>query len=192
MKTIIQKSKELALWEIKKYWSPSIILFEISRKKWIELAEKLWADKEIVEIWTCLMDLKLWEALSRNSISEHITMSMKWAKEFLAKQDITEEKKNLILHCVEAHHGTIPFNSLEAEICANADCYRFLSSVWIFQFIKDLSKRYDNLMPILKHLKKKMDEKHGILSLDICKQELEKSYNVFSENIDNSLHFLED
>ena len=54
-------------------------------------------------------------------------MSYDCAKEFLEKNEINSEDSKQILNCVEAHHGKVPYTCIEAEICANADCYRFLT-----------------------------------------------------------------
>ncbi len=76
-------------------------------------------------------------------------------KIFLEKYPLTKEEQKKIINCVEAHHKGVKFNCVEAEICANADCYRFLHP--------------------------KMNEKHKILSLDICKKELEPYYQEFKK-----------
>ena len=72
---------------------------------------------------TLLMDVKLRQAMEEKRIKDHIQMSYDAAKVFLAQFEIEDSILNNILHCIEAHHGTIKYDSQEAEICANADCY---------------------------------------------------------------------
>jgi hypothetical protein len=180
---IIQESKNLALKEIKKFGLPSPIHFEISEKKAIELAKKLNADKTIVQVGIYLMDLKLGQAFKDNKISQHVQMSSKATKEFLEKFDLNEGVKKKIINCVEAHHGQVPFICKEAEICANADCYRFIHPRGFFAYLTVLGKRNLQFNEALNLAESKLDEKYKILSLEICKKDLEKYYHQFKEFI---------
>ena len=183
---IIQEARKYALAEIEKFGLPSLVHFEISEKKAIELAEKLGADKEIVQTGVYLMDLKLGQAASENRIAEHVKMSVDAAKEFLQKFELDEISKTKILNCIEAHHGKVPFECLEAEICANADCYRFIHPKGFFLYLTILGKRNPIFLECLKSAEDKMDEKYAILSLDICKQELEEYYATLKKYIEDA------
>ncbi len=183
---IIQELRKLAISEIEKFGLPNLTHFEISEKKAIALAEKLNADKTIVQVGVYLMDLKLGQAFKEDKVSQHVEMSAEAAREFLSKFEIDEISKQKILNCVEAHHGTTPFNCIEAEICANADCYRFIHPKGFFVFLTILGKRSPNFSDCLTSAEKKMDEKYSILSLDICKQELEKYYRTLKKFIDDA------
>jgi hypothetical protein len=185
----IQESRKLAISEIEKFGLPNLIHFEIAEKKAIELADKLNADKTIVQIGIYLMDLKLGQAFKEDKISEHVQMSVEAAKEFLDKFDIDEISKRKIINCVEAHHGKIPFECLEAEICANADCYRFIHPKGFFVFLTTLGKRSADFYECLTNAENKMDEKYNILSLELCKQELEKYYQTLKKFIDDARRF---
>jgi len=175
---LIQGAKTFALKEIKKFGFPTLLSFEISEKKALELTKKLSADKEITLLGVYLMDLKLGEARAQNKLNEHIKMSVKATREFLEKFDLEKEIKEKIINCVEAHHGEVPFICKEAEICANADCYRFLHPKGFLAAISGFVKIY-GLEKGLKYTEMKIDEKYKILSLDICKKELEKYYFQF-------------
>ncbi|MBU1112155.1 MAG: hypothetical protein ABIG93_00250 [archaeon] len=172
---LIEKAKEYALSEMDKYGSPDSLLFEISLKKALELAEKLNADKTIVEVGACLMDLKLGQALSEDKPAEHVKMSSEATQEFLNQFDLDEKIKAKIINCVEAHHKKIPFTCIEAEICANADCYRFVHPKGFLRFVNSLGKKSDDFNSALDFAEEKFNEKLGILSLDICKEELKES-----------------
>jgi hypothetical protein len=186
MVDIVQEARKLAVSEIEKYGLPHMIHFEISEKKAIELAEKLNADKTIIQIGVYLMDLKLGQAVHENKVAQHIQMSADAAKEFLNQFDIDSSSKEKILNCIEAHHGNVPFHSIEAEICANADCYRFIHPRGFFLYLTILWKRKPDFMDCLVEAEKKLDEKYGILSLDICKEELEAYYRTLKQYIDDA------
>jgi len=186
MKEIIEKAKEWALKENKDYGTPLLEHLYLSNKKGQELAEKLNANKDIVLIGTWLMDIKLGECLKEGKPSEHITKSAEATKEFLKQFDINQKIKDAIVNCVEGHHGTVSFICKEAEICANADCYRFLHPRGLFAYFTLLGSRNGNLNKTIEFAENKVEEKHSILSLDICKEELEPYYKMFKTLIDKA------
>ncbi|MDD5291331.1 MAG: hypothetical protein PHZ04_04450 [Patescibacteria group bacterium] len=185
---LIEKSKKYALSEIKKFGTPVLTHFEISEKKAIELASKLGADKTITRVGVYLMDLKLGQALKENKLAEHVQMSAEAAKEFLKKFNIDNLTMRKIINCIEAHHKNVPFECIEAEICANADCYRFIHPKGFFAYLTLLGKRYDNFSDCLNQMEKKLEEKHNILSLEICKNELNEYYKIFKKFISDSIN----
>ena len=186
MKEIIEKAREYALKEIELNKSPSMPHFDLSNQKGQEFAEKLNADKDLVMIGTILMDVKLGECIKEGKIPEHIDRSAKATEEFLNQSDLDNETKNKIINCVEAHHGTKEYICKEAEICANADSYRFIHPKGVLNYLTILGKRFDDLNECLDQLEKKMEEKHNVLSLDLAKQELEPYYQQFKELIKKS------
>lgn len=132
------------------------------------------------------MDVKLGQALKENRITEHVQMSVDATKEFLNKFKVSDDEKNKILNCVEAHHAQVPFICKEAEMCCNADCYRFIHPRGVFVYLNILGRRFDNVDACLEQIEKKMEEKYSALSLDICKKELEEYYQIFKKFIKNS------
>ncbi len=187
MKNIILEAKELAVKEIEKYGVPKMGHFILANDKGQELAEKLGADKDIVLLGTILMDLKIGECMKEGKLSEHVRESSSAAQEFLKQFSLEEEIFNKIISCIESHHGVEKYSCLEAEVCANSDCYRFLSSEGFFHGLLIFGNRYPDLKEALGYLEKKVDEKYNILSLDICKQELEENYQVFKRLIKDVL-----
>ena len=183
MKELIDKAKLFAMLEIEKNGAPALEHFELSNQKGKELAEKYNVDKDLVMLGTILMDLKLGECIKEGKVEEHIERSVEATDKFLTDLNVDEETKGKILNCVEAHHGTKEYICKEAEVCANADSYRFIHPNGVFTFFSVLGKRFDNLTPVLEQVEKKMDEKWNVLSLDFCKQELEPYYNEFKELI---------
>lgn len=159
----------------------------VAFEKGKSLAKYYKADEDIVLIGVYLMDYKLKEAGKIGKKQEHVNMAVQFTEEFLTNYNITEVEKEKIINCIEAHHGKIPFKCIEAEICANADCYRFLSSAGVFAYVCFLSNKLDNLEAILSKVMEKMNEKHRMLSLDKAKEELEESYQMFLKLFNNAL-----
>jgi len=183
MEEIIKKAREYALDEIDKFGTPKIEHFELSFEKGLLLAEKFEGNKDIVALGTILMDLKLGECIKENKIAEHVQRSSEAAQEFLKQFDIEEEVVKKIISCVESHHGVDEYYCLEAEICANADCYRFLSPFGIFNYLILLAGRKMDYDEYLNQLEYKMNEKYKTLSLDVCKEELTGYYLNFKDLI---------
>ena len=81
----------------------------------------------IILLGVYFIDLKLGQAITEKRLADHIQMSADAAKVFLENEGVDQDTIEKIIDCIMAHHGTLPYQSLEAEICANADCYRFAS-----------------------------------------------------------------
>lgn len=166
---------------------PSKIHLDISLEKGKMLAEEYKANIDLVLIGIVLMDIKLSEAMKLNKGPEHPKMGSDFAKEFLKDYDLTDNEKNIIINSIEAHHGKVPFKSIEAEICANADCYRFIHPIGVFAYLGMLAKRDLDFIDQIKSLKFKLEEKHNILSLPKAKEELEEYYIEYSKQFDEIL-----
>lgn len=186
---IVEEARKYAISEIDKFGFPTLINFEISEKKALELAEKLNADIKIIQVGNSLMDLKLGQALREGRVSEHVAMSVEAAKEFLSGFDIDNTEKDKIINCIGTHHRDIPFKCIEAEICANADCYRFIHPRGFFANLVSLGERRFNLEDSLNRAEKKMDEKFNVLSLDICKEELTGYYKTLKSFINEARNY---
>jgi len=92
---------------------------------------------------------------------------------------VEEPFYSTLINCVAAHHGAIPFESLESEIVANADCYRFIHPRGVMSFHATVIKRGNEHDDALKAVEAKLDEKHGILSLEAAKEDLLEYYKMF-------------
>lgn len=183
---LIDKARELALEEINRFGTPAITHLDLSAGKAAELARALGANEDIAVVGAYLMDLKLGQAIAENRREEHIVLSAEAADVFLKGLEIEDGLRLKIVHCVLAHHGTIKYQSLEAEICANADCYRFIHPRGMFAYYVLLGKRFSDFDECLKQSEVKLEEKHRIISLDICRQELEPYYQIFKGLIDKA------
>jgi hypothetical protein len=130
------------------------------------------------------MDCMLPKAQSLKIPEKHIGMSVEATKELLEKYALDEKTKETIINCVEAHHGTKEYLSLEAEICANADCYKFIHPKGVLAFSSILGRRFHDMEKELTQLEYKLDEKFNTLSLEITKEELTEYYNQFKKMIE--------
>jgi hypothetical protein len=174
---------EYARREIEEFKMPSSLQFELSLEKAIWISEIMKADTDIVRTGLALMDLKLGEAASQGKQSEHVAISKASSIEFLKNYDVDETIKSILLNCVEAHHGALPFTSIEAEICANGDCYRFIHPKGVLCYIGVLDKRLNDFSKVLDQVEAKMDEKMEIASIPFVVEELQNYYGVFKHYI---------
>jgi len=167
--------------EIEAYGVPDMLHFEFSLEKAKWLADVLGADVDLVSIGVAMMDVKLGQAFQEKRVQEHIAMSLLAARQFLSPFHLPTEVEATIFNAVEAHHGDIPFQSIEAEICANADCYKFIHPKGVFLYLSVLGKRLSNFKDCLDQAEAKMDEKMRIVSLPVVKKELEPFYKTFKQ-----------
>lgn len=181
LKEILRRVDKLALREAKKYGSPLKIHYDIANGRGQQIAKKMKVDKDMVAIGTRLMDLKIGEAIKKDRLSDHIRMSFTASEKFLDEFDISSETRKKLLNCVDAHHGTIPYECKEAEVCANADCYRMLSIGGFLALFASLVERGVKLDEVIKYCEFKVDEKWKILSLDLCKKELGSNYKLLKQ-----------
>lgn len=184
MKDVIKKAKEWAFDESKKYGTPYPGHLDLAYEVGQTIASKLGGvDKDIVAIGTYLMDIKLGQARAEGKIEMHTKISADAVTEFLRQFNLSGAVNDIIINCVEAHHASIPYKSLEAEICANADCYRFLHPRGLFGYFILHGSRSLDLDSGTEKAAEKIEEKWNILSLDICKKELEDYYHAFKKLI---------
>jgi len=183
MQKIINQAKELAISEINRYGVPKIEHFILANEKGQQLAKSLEADKDIVLLGTILMDLKIGQCMKEGRLVEHIKDSSSAAQEFLKQFDLDDEVFKKIVACIESHHGVENYYCLEAEICANSDCYRFLSPEGFFHGLMIFGNRLPNFNEALTNLENKVEEKYNIISLDICRHEVEENYRIFKKLI---------
>ncbi|MFH1649744.1 MAG: hypothetical protein ABIA93_04300 [Candidatus Woesearchaeota archaeon] len=182
----LSEAKQQALIEIEKYGSPPLILFELANKKAEELGKKLGADMEVLMAGMYLMDLKLGEALKAGKLKEHTAWSAKAAETILDQHGIKGEKRDKIMNCILAHHKAIPFSCKEAELCVNADCYKFLHPRGFFAFLVELGERSTPFDKALEYAEQKLDEKIEHVSMKECKEELEPYYKELKKMISDS------
>lgn len=183
----IKKLYEDVLIIARKNIPPAKNHLDISLEKGEMLAKEYNANVDLVLIGILLMDIKLSEAMKLGKGPEHTKMASDFAKEFLKDYDLTDKEKNILVNSIEAHHGKVPFESIEAEVCANADCYRFIHPLGVFTYAGVLAKRDLSFEEQIKGLKCKLDEKYNILSLQKAKKELSEYYDIYSKQFNEIL-----
>lgn len=187
MEDLVKIADEFNRDEIQKYNPDMQFLQDVSFNAGIRLAKKYGADENIVKIGISLMDCKLPEASHLGTPKQHILMSADATKEILKKADFLDEAtKENIIKCVEQHHGAEKFFSIEAEVVANSDCYRFIHPKGVLYYSSMLGRRFHDFNKELQQLEFKLNEKHNILSLDLAKQELEQYYEFFQKSINEA------
>lgn len=187
LKEIIKEADKWAIKEIDKYnGPPSKLNYYSAIDKGQELAKKLNADKDIVMIGCILMDIKLAECKSQGKRTEHCSMGVEATCEFLAQFKLDDKIINKIIACISEHHGVNKFTCIESEICANTDCYRFILPKNVFDNFYVKAKSGASLEKSINFIEDKLDEKWKVLSLNICKKELEEYYYMFKKLINES------
>ena len=184
---LVEKAESFNKEEIKKYKFDLEFLYNISYDAGIKLAKKYKADENIVRIALAMMDSKLPEAQHLGTQKEHISMSSSATKKLLEEATLLNDKeKENIIKCVEEHHGVEKFYSIESEVVANADCYKFIHPKGVFYYSSMLGRRLHNFSKELEHLDFKLNEKHDTLSLPLAKEELEPYYQFFQKAVNEA------
>jgi len=177
------KSKEQLLvdvYELAKETVPMPEILDFSLEMGIKLADIYSADKEIIKIAMALMDLKIKDAKEKGDITLYTNLAVEFTKDYIKDYDLSNEDFEKIINCIEAHHGTIPYKCIEAEIVANADCYIFIHPKGVFAYKSLLEKRGIAFNEQFRQLNFKLQEKYKLLSLEEAKDELEKYYLIFA------------
>ncbi len=179
MKKLIKAAHKFAYEEQEKTNMPIKKHMKLATEVGLNLAKKLNANAEIVEIGTLMMDCLIGKAIKEGRLNEHIQMSYDRTEKFLNSYSLKESLKENILYCIKEHHGVEKFHSIESEICCNADCYRFVSIkgfTYTIRYIREME--FSDLTELLD---RKVEEKWNALSLEICKEELEPQYNIIKQ-----------
>lgn len=180
-KELAEKIDAIAREEIATYGLPTIRHYTLSMEKGIDLAKRLNADVNLVIAGVALMDIKLGQAAKEGHQPQHVKYCVDFAEKVLQDLGVGAPYYDILINCVAAHHGAIPFESMEAEIVANADCYRFIHPRGVMSFHATVIKRGNDHDAALAAVEKKLDEKYGILSLDAAKEDLLDYYNMFKK-----------
>ena len=170
LEDLVKESREFCLSEIREFNPDIEIFFDFLLKKGNELADYYNADKEIIQIGLYLMDATGPRLAKKNMREKHVEIGVEKTKEILTRYDIDQATKDKIINCVAAHHRDEEFLSIEAEICANIDCYNFIHPRGVFAYCLVLKNRFGNdLDKILDQIEYKLKEKYNIISLDRVK-----------------------
>jgi len=186
-KEIADKIDAVAKAEIAQYGLPTERHYDLSMQKGLELAKKLQADENLVRAGVALMDIRLgYAAKVANDQPGHVKYCVEFAETLLKEFGVDEPYYATLINCVAAHHKVKtadynPFETIEAEIVANADCYRFIHPRGVMSFHATAVKRGLDHDAALKLVESKLDEKYGIMTLPAVKEELEPYYKAFKD-----------
>ena len=171
----------LALKEIELYGGPLIIHYNISLDACEKLAEYYKVDANICKAGIALADIKVGYCMKNNNWAQHVQLGYEYAKEILDGLDIDQKTRDLLLNCVLAHHREVPFESIESEIVANADCYRFLVPAGTITHMQFATKKGLNHNDTIDFVLAKIYEKIKIITLDVVREELTPYYNQITK-----------
>jgi HD superfamily phosphodiesterase len=180
---IVKAARKFDQEEREKGNSPPEIHQDLLIKYTKKICEESKADVNLALIGAYLMDIKVGKAWREGRVEEHVEMGLRAARRFLKKFRLSKDIQDKIENIIQAHHGTIPYQSPEAEIVANADCFRFLHPKGATYFLTSLGKRGLKFSEALKYFEYKVEEKHNTISLDICKEEAEEYYKLLKKLI---------
>lgn len=181
LQRVADQAIQFAKNEIAQFGVPDEAHFDFCLEKALWLAHAIGANANLVAIGATMMDIKLGQAFHEKRVQDHVAMSVQAAREFLSPFHLSQTEQESILNAVEAHHGGVPFLSMESEICANADCYKFIHPKGVFMYLTILGRRMTDYRACLDQAEAKMDEKMKMLSLPIAKGELQVFYDVFKQ-----------
>lgn len=181
---LVTKADNFSREEAKKYNPDMEYICDLALNAGIRLAKEYGADENIVKIALAMMDSKLPYAQHIGTPKEHVSMSVEATKELLKDADcLSDYDKENIIKCVEEHHGVEKFFSIESEVVANADCYKFIHPKGVFYYSSMLGRRFHDFDKELDQLEFKLNEKHDTISLPLVKEELESYYEFFQKSI---------
>lgn len=179
---------EKALAEMKQYSIPSRCHYDLALSVGERVSKLLGEsiDPFIVKCGVALMDIKLGQCFIEKRPQEHVTESYNYTKQLLEDLGVDGKIKDILYNCVLAHHGKVPYESVYAEICANADCYRFLTPQGIVATIITNSQMGMEQNATIDYCLSKIEEKYNLLTLDICKEELKDNYESLKSFLNNA------
>lgn len=180
---LVKKVDDFCREETMKYRPNILFLYDLAMENAVRLAKEYNADENIVRIGISMMDSKLPYAGHIGTPKEHIKMGVEKIEEFLKDVDTDEKTKENIIKCVEEHHGVEKFYSIESEIVANADTYKFVHPKGVLYYASMLGREKNDFTFELEQLEFKLKEKYNVISLDSVKEELTPYYEFFEKSI---------
>jgi len=188
-KNLLEISEKLLKKEVEKTDIPPIENHKICLAYGKELAKAYKANEDFILACLNFMDLKMGEAFLNNRMKDHVQMSLKATLLAIRPLDLDKKIIKEISDCISSHHGMKKYPSIEAEICANADCFKFLHPRGVFAFISSLGKRGMAFEDLLRYAKQKLEEKIAIISLPEVKEEAKSYYHLLSEIFEKAQNF---
>ncbi len=181
----MQKIRQNGLYEIKKGNAPPEIYTRLAIEKGIELAKELNADPQVVEAALWLGDSQLVLCMKQNRPQEHVKVSAEFARTAMKEVGASAEFIENAVQAMTEHHS-MQHKSLEGEIVANADGYKFLQPLGLLALVmKDAKKRSD--IETLRYALSKLEEKWNVLTIQQCKDEMQQNYDALKFVLESSI-----
>ena len=173
---VMQKIRQVGLDEVKKGNAPPEIYTSLAIEKGIQLAKEMNADVQVVESALWLGDSQLGLCMKQNRAQEHVKVSAEFARIAMKDAGASQEFVEKAVQAMIEHHSN-QHKSLEGEIVANADGYKFLQPLGLLSLVmKDAKKRPD--IETLKYALSKLEEKWNVLTIQQCKKEMQENYSA--------------
>lgn len=179
--SIVEEARKLMQKQTEKNQAPAWALTELAVKKGKELAKKHKANQEIVLLALYLAHLVFSKVLKDKIQQTHERRSLKLAKQFLDKHKYPRDKQTIILNAIASHHGKVPFQSKEAEVMINAECFKFVTVKGSLIFLHELGRRGYSYEESVDSVFYKMSEKKKLLTLPDCQKEAAKNIKKIKE-----------
>jgi len=180
-KKLLEISEKLLKKEMEKTGLPAIEFHKVCLIYGRKLAKAYKVNEDFILACLNFMDVKVGEAFLKNRVQDHVQMSLEASLKAVKPLGLDEKLIKKISDCILNHHGAKKYPSIEAEICANADCFKFLHPRGFIAFISSLGKREMSFEDLLKYGKQKLEEKIAIISLPEVKKEAKDYYQLLSK-----------
>jgi len=183
--SIMQRIRDIGLEEVRKDNLPPLIYTQLAIEKGIELSRKFKADPQVIEAALWLGDSRLGPCIRENRIPDHVKESMDFAKVALKEAGASKEFIEKAVQAMSEHHST-KHKTIEGEIVANADGYKFLQPVGLFYLLCETSKK-KSYVDALKYALGKLEEKWNTLTILECKKEMEQNYKTLKFVLESAI-----
>jgi len=168
---LLRLSEKLLQEEIEKTGFPFLENHRVALIYGRRLAKRYKVDADFICACLNFMDLKVGEAFLNHRLEDHIQMSLDATLAAIKPLQLGCLIIQKIKDCILCHHGVDSYPSVEAEICANADCFKFLHPRGGLTMIAGLMAKGLSFEEAVSLLEEKIEEKLKIVSLPELKKE---------------------
>lgn len=162
--------------QFKKNGAPAWALTEIAISKGMQLAKQYQVNQELV-LASLYLAHTVFSATIRGRIQKnHEKLSAKFARKYLNKWKVSNEKQQIILNAIKAHHDKAPCLTKAAEVAKNAECFKFLTLKGALISLHEFGRRGLPYERAVAEVISKMRQKLSYLSLPEQKREGKKNF----------------
>lgn len=168
MKELIEKLHQ-------EFWAkpyPSDILKKLGAERLVILEKRYQVDHDALWIGAIISDMFIAEAVKLNKMPIHVDMAVEYAKEiFKIYPQINSLQQEKIIEIIATHHGGEQ-KYIESKLFKNADCFKFLEPLGVFNFFADVLGRNtegsieQRTTKAMNDVLYKIEEKFALVDLD--------------------------